>query len=121
MRMLLLFTLALSGCVHVNKDVVMDRSSQPVPQEQVKVYFLGDELPETCERVAYLYASASDELSDERKVVDKFKKEAGKLGANAVTVREVYGSTERNTSVFNSPSAKEFDAEAFWCSAGVEE
>jgi hypothetical protein len=121
MKRLLLFTLVLSGCVHVSKDVFVDRSDQPVPQEEVRVYFRGDPLPETCERVAYLHASASEDFSHEGKVVDKFKKEAGKLGANAVTVREAYGSSRSNPSVFDSLSDREFDAEAFWCSAGAGE
>lgn len=115
-RLLLLLVLMLSGCVHVSKSVLVDRSDQPVPREDVQVFFNRDQISETCERVAYLHASASEDFSSERKVVDKFKKEAGKLGANAVTVREAYGGSRASSSLFDSRSDREFDAEAFWCS-----
>jgi hypothetical protein len=115
MRRLLFITLVLSGCVHVSKDVLVDRSSAPVPQEDVQVYFVGDELPERCEPVAYLHASADVNFGDQEKVVSKFTKEAGELGANAVVIRESYGSSRRSASVLDSPSANEYDAEAFWC------
>ncbi|MEJ2502273.1 MAG: hypothetical protein P8177_02990 [Gemmatimonadota bacterium] len=118
MKRLLLVTLVLSGCVHVSKDVLVDRSDQPIPQESVEVYARSEQVPETCELLAYLHASASEDFSDEAEVVDEFREKAGKLGANAVTVRQSYGRT-RPSSVFDSPSAQEYEAEAFWCSEGA--
>ena len=114
MYRLLLIPLLVSGCVHVSKNVVVDRSNQPVPQENVEVYSRSEQLPDGCELVAYLHASASDDFSDEAEVVEKFRKQAGELGANAVTVRKAYGAKTRSSSVFDSPSASEVDAEAFW-------
>lgn len=119
MKRLLLLTLVLAGCVHVSKDVLVDRSGQPVPQENVQVFFRDDQVPEACERVAYLHASASEDFSNEGKVFDKFRKEAGKLGANAVSVREAYGGSRPSSSLFDSGSDREYDAEAFWCSEGA--
>lgn len=117
MKKVLLLALVVSGCVHVNKDVVADRSDRPVPQESVQVFRFGDELPEECTRVAYLHVSASKDFSDRDKVVAKFRTEAGKLGANAVVVSEAFSATRRGSSFFSSPSAKEYDGEAFWCQA----
>lgn len=118
MKRLLLLAFVLSGCVHVSKDVLMDRSDQPVPRENVQVFLAGDEVPAACERVAYLHASASEDFSNEGKVLDKFRKEAGKLGANAVSVRQAYGGSRPSSSLFDSGSDREYDAEAFWCGDG---
>ena len=109
--------LVLSGCVHMSRSVLVDRSDQPVPSEDVAVFFPVDRMPETCERVAELHASASKELTSEEKVVGEFKKEAGKLGANAVRVRKAYSGfgSLGSSSIYDSQSAREFDGEAFWC------
>ncbi len=116
MRKLILLTFVLSGCVHVNKSVLVDRSDQPVPKEEVQVFFDRDEMPATCERIAYLHASASEDFTNETKLVEKFQAEAGKLGANAVSVQEAYGSGSRaSSSVFDSGSDREYDGVAFWC------
>lgn len=122
MKKLLLLTLVLSGCVHVSKSVLVDRSDQPVPMEEVSVVFDNADVPDACERVALLHAAASEDFTDQRELADKFKKEAGKLGANTVYVQESYASTRASTSLFASGSDTEFDAEAFWCpgqAAGV--
>jgi hypothetical protein len=117
MYRLLLVTLLISGCVHVSKNVVIDRSDQPILQDDVEVYSRAEQVPAECELVAYLHASASDDFSDEAEVVEKFRKQAGELGANAVMVRKAWANgSARPASVFASPSSNEFDAEAFWCS-----
>lgn len=121
MKKLLLLTLVLTGCVHVNRSVLVDRSDQPVPKEEVQVFFDRDAIPETCERVALLHASASEDFTNERKLADKFRGEAGKLGANAVNVREAYTARRASTSLFDSGSAREFDAVAYWCPDGTGE
>ena len=118
MRRMLLFALVLSGCVHMQKEVIMDRSDQPVPEEQVRFIVDSDDVPESCELVAYLYGAASEDFSSEQKVIDKFKKQAGKLGANLVTVQEAYGSSGPNSSVLDSGGDTEFDGEAYWCPGG---
>ncbi|MDX1675413.1 MAG: hypothetical protein R3314_11520 [Longimicrobiales bacterium] len=118
MRKLLILALAASGCVHMSRDVLVDRSSHPVPQEDVRVVFDDDDIPEGCERIAYLLASASTELADENDVMKKFRKEAGKLGANLVMVQQAYGSSRPSASVFDSGGDTEFDGEAYWCPDG---
>ena len=116
MRWLLpLLAFTFSGCVHVSKDVIMDRSDHPVPREDVRVVTSDDDIAESCELVAYLQASATEELSDDQDVADKITKKAGKLGANVVYVRELYGGSGPRSSVFEAGSDREFDVEAFWC------
>lgn len=120
MKKLLLLAVVLSGCVHVNKSVLVDRSDRPVPKEEVQVFFDRDDMPETCQRVAYLHAAASEDFTNETKLADKLKDEAGKLGANAVSVHEAYGAASRaSTSLFDSGSDREFEAVAFWCPDGT--
>lgn len=117
MKSLLPLVLLLSGCVHMSRSVLLDRSSAPVPAEQVRVVSVADSIPHGCERVADLHASASKELSSDEKVIGKFKQEAGKLGANVVRVGEGYSSFHSlaSSSIFDSQDAREFDGEAFWC------
>lgn len=117
-RLLLILTIVLVGCVHMTKDVLVDRSDQPVPQEDVRFVADSDAVPDSCELVAYLYGAASEDFSSEQKVVDKFKKQAGKLGANLVTVQEAYGSSGPSSSVLDSGGDTEFDGEAYWCGEG---
>lgn len=119
MKRLLLLSLALTGCIHVSKSVLVDRSDQPVPEENVQVLFGDEEVPEACERVALLQAAASEDFTDRQELAQKLKKEAGKLGANVVIVQEAYGRAGAGSSVFDSGSDTEFDAEAYWCPDGA--
>lgn len=114
----LLIALPMAGCVHVSETVLVDRSDQPVPMEEVRAVFDDDEVPETCESIAYLHGEASEDFSDDQDIVDKFRKKAGKLGANLVSIAEVHGGSGAISSVFESSSDREFDAEAYWCVDG---
>jgi hypothetical protein len=87
--MIMPMMILLSGCVSVNKSV-LDRSfaQRPVPQEDVRVFFANDPLPEHI-RVAILRASGDSGFTNEGQMIDALRKEAGKLGANAVVLDEV--------------------------------
>jgi hypothetical protein len=90
LRLFILGSLVLlSACVTVNKSI-LSRSfmSQPVPKEDVQVFFSSDTLPPH-ERVAILNAKGDDALTDESQMIDKMREEAGKLGANAIVLNEV--------------------------------
>lgn len=76
--------LAISGCVSVNKSVLMT-GLDPVPMNEVQVYFDGDEIPDHS-RVAILHAAGSDGWTNPSQMIDKLRKEAGKLGANAIVL-----------------------------------
>jgi hypothetical protein len=81
--------LLLAGCVSVNKTVLNRQyMTQPVAKEDVHVFFSTDTLPPH-ERIAILNAKGDEAMTDEADMIDKMRKEAGKLGANAIVLNEV--------------------------------
>jgi predicted trehalose synthase len=119
MKKLLPLVLVLSGCVHMSKSVRADRSDQPVPSEDVEVLLGGEAVPESCVYVADLHAEASQELASEKKVLGKFRREAGKLGANVVRVQAAYSGSRNSSSMFASRESDEFEGQAYWCPQGA--
>ena len=89
MRIPLVVCAALAvACVSVNKNVLTEKyANNPVPTGDVQVFFADDSIPEH-ERVAILYAE-TDRSVPEQKMIESFRKEAGKLGANAIIVNEI--------------------------------
>ncbi|MBT8337430.1 MAG: hypothetical protein KJO11_12555 [Gemmatimonadetes bacterium] len=118
-RLLAIVALAsIAGCVTVHKTVLMDRSSTPVPASEVYVFLPEDEIPEDCERVALFDAEGEQDLTSEADMLDKMREEAGKLGANAIQIREVRdaGTGERIVgAVFDTPVERRGNAIALWC------
>jgi hypothetical protein len=83
--------LLTTGCVSVNKSVLSEtRLAQPVPQQQVQVYFADDSIPDH-ERIAILNAKGSDDWTNEGQMIDKLREAAGKLGANAIILNQMAG------------------------------
>lgn len=120
MPRLLAFALVagLAGCVTVNKTVLMDRSSNPVPASDVYVFLPEDEIPADCERVALFDAEGEQDLTSQADMLDKMREEAGKLGANAIQIQEVRdaGTGERIVgAVFDTPVERRGNAIALWC------
>ncbi|NNF25650.1 MAG: hypothetical protein HKN73_00315 [Gemmatimonadetes bacterium] len=110
--------LAAASCVTVSKTVLQDRSAAPVPTGDVLLLLPGDAVPEGCERVAILHASGDEDLTDETDIYNKFREEAGKLGANAVEVRtmEDPGTGERVASaLLGTESDRDSEAIALFC------
>ena len=56
----------------------------PVPVDQVVVYRTADQVPGKYEEVALLNASGSSNMTTEKGMFARMKKEAGKLGANGI-------------------------------------
>jgi hypothetical protein len=81
----------LPGCVHfgeafrhVDSTVLSDaHSATPQEAQNVAVYLGGDAIPAGCERVGLVRAVASVA------VVQNLREEAGRLGANAVDLRDL--------------------------------
>lgn len=71
MRHLAIVLVVLAGCITVSKSVLMDRSSMPVPVEDVYVFLPGDRIPEDCERVAILSAEGDEDLTDQGDMIDR--------------------------------------------------
>ena len=82
-------TLPLVACVMVNKTI-LDRSfaETPVPQDSVYLYLPGDEVPEHT-RIAILHAEGDVDITNEAEMIGAMRKEAGKLGANAIVLGEI--------------------------------
>lgn len=115
-----LSALLVTGCVTVKKSV-LDRSwsSEPVATEDVYVFLRSerDVLPESCTRVALLYATAGGSVRGPR-MIEKLREEAGQLGANAVYVQTMNepGTVERVAgAVFDVPVDSDSDALALRC------
>lgn len=107
-----------TACVSVSKSVLNDRSAYPVAQPDVYVFLPGDEIPESCERVALLHASGPQDWTNESQMLDKLREEAGKLGANAIQIQtmEDAGTGERVVAaLFGTGSDRDSDAIALWC------
>jgi len=118
MASLLAVSVFATACVTVSKSVLMDRSFAPVPQQDVYVFLLEDEIPEDCERVALLSASGEVDLTDEAQMIDKMREEAGKLGANAIQLRSIEdpGTGERVVAaLFDTEADRDGAAIALWC------
>lgn len=113
----LLFFLA-SGCVPfpgafryvpVHSTVLSkDFHGQPLGTEDVGVFLPSDVIPGDCERVALLRAAAG------AAVVDTLRAEAGRLGANAVDLRD-FRTPGANRSEHADPY---WDAVALYCPGG---
>lgn len=114
----LLCSLAVLGCVSVNKSVLTDAYKlSPVPKEDVHVFFANDSIPEHT-RVAILYAEGSETFTTKGEMVDKLRKEAGKLGANAIILSEVKdpGTGEKIVAgIFGTSAERKGQAIAVYC------
>ncbi len=118
----ILLVLLCAGCVSVSSSVLVDRSASPVPQNEVYVFLPGDEIPESCERVAILHASGNQDATNRGQMLDKLREEAGELGANAVEVRtmEDAGTGERVVAaLFGTEADRDSDALALFCPDGT--
>lgn len=95
-RMLIVATALtlLAGCTpatHISTTVVADKyAARPVPEDDVQVFFADDSIPE--HDIVATFDAESD--APKRKMIEEFRKHAGRLGANAIIVMEL-----RDTSV----------------------
>ena len=111
----------LNRCPTASKTVLdEDYLGTPVPKNQVDVLMSlpGDTLPTQCTCVAILHASGDDDTTDEGDILDKYREEAGKLGASRVFVQtmEDAGTAERVVDAFfGTGSDRDSDALALCC------
>lgn len=124
LRPLALLSMILLGCVSVSKSVLMDRSNQPIPREEVTLLLATDSIPSSCERVALLHGSGPDGFTDEADMWNKLRQEAGKLGANAVqllSMEDPSGGERFAAALFGTQADRDSDAVAYWCPEGTRE
>ena len=105
---LVILLVLAAACVTVNKSVLSyERMHQPIPKQQVQVFFADDSLP-AHERIAILNAKGDESMTDEGDMIDKLREEAGKLGANAIVLNQLKdpGTGERVIAVIFGVSAQ---------------
>ncbi|NJD11496.1 MAG: hypothetical protein FIB01_14035 [Gemmatimonadetes bacterium] len=80
----------LAGCVTASTVPLGEPIPRPVvPWEQVRVFLDETDVPGPFEKVALIKAEGQYEWANNRELVDKLRKEAGKAGANAIILAEV--------------------------------
>jgi hypothetical protein len=77
--------LAVAGCVNVDRTVLVPGLA-PISTEAVTIYMPGDPVPAHT-RVAILEAEYHSHHSDLAEMVEKFRAEAARLGADGVVIR----------------------------------
>lgn len=76
----------LSGCISVSKSV-LTYDMPPVDLEQVQVFLPYDELPEYT-NIAILSSSRMHLFSTRKQLIEKLRRNAAELGANAIVLAE---------------------------------
>ena len=115
--------LFVSSCTSVPHYVVMDRSANPVPATEVHVFLPDDEIPEDCERVAFLFAKRNLHFTY-GSLRNSLREDAGDYGANAIHLRFT---SEESVAVFASTPApfggleRDVDAIALHCPRAASE
>jgi hypothetical protein len=93
-----------------------DYLGQPLAAEDVNVFLASDIIPDDCRRVALLRAAPT------RTVVDVLRAEAGRLGANAVDLRDyrTTGASQPGQAGGHWPgqAGGHWDAVALYCPTG---
>ena len=109
--------LLVASCANLPHYVLQDRSAHPVPREEVYIFQPDDEIPEDCERVAFLFAKRNWHFTY-GSLRNSLREDAGDYGANAIHFRFT---SEENMAVFASPPvpfggmARNVDAVALHC------
>ena len=76
-----------TACIGVKQAVLVDRSANPVPPQEVTIFLPDDEIPEGCERIAVLAAAGDRRHADFGDLLERLREEAGELGANAIHIQ----------------------------------
>ena len=113
-RSIAIIAISLSGCVTVDKSILLDRSAYPVPMNTVQALIETDTVPEDCQRVAMLHAEGPEIWTSEADMWDKLREETGLLGGNAVQVLFMGGPDWAERLVSDDPDS-DASAIALWC------
>lgn len=88
----LLFALLflLSGCITMQTTTLGPTNFPPIPADQVWVFFSEDEIEDDFTRVALFHLEGDANWTQESKMIEKAKKKAGEMGANAIVLRNMH-------------------------------
>lgn len=84
-----LAALILSGCITTDVAVMSSKKYEPVAAENVRVFLYQEDVPEECEEVAMIDAQGNTNSTNQAQMIRAAKREAGKVGGNAVVVDQV--------------------------------
>lgn len=63
---------------------------EPVPSDQIYVFFSEDEIEYDFTRIALFHLEGDATWTQESKMIEKAKKRAGEMGANAIVLRDMH-------------------------------
>lgn len=113
---LITLILLACNCVFVDKSIILPNPTGNIyPIEDVQVFYLADSLPDY-QRLAYLRARGH-EYANKQTMINKLRKLAGELGANAIIVERMYSpnfATRVMLNIADIDSKKHFEAVAIY-------
>ncbi len=113
---LITLILLASNCVFVDKSIILPNPTGNIyTMEDVQVFYLADSLPDY-QRLAYLRARGHD-YANKTTMINKLRKLAGKLGANAIIMERMYSpnfATRVMLHIADLDSEKHFEAIAIY-------
>lgn len=80
----------ISGCITMETTTLGPTNFEPVPSDQIYVFFSEDEIEYDFTRIALFHLEGDATWTQESKMIEKAKKRAGELGANAIVLRDMH-------------------------------
>jgi len=78
------------GCVSAKATLLNpDMRFDPVPWEEVRVYLSEEDVPGEFETIAIVRSEGKEVFTTEAQMLEKMKKKAGALGANAIILKGI--------------------------------
>lgn len=82
--------IVLAGCVRTTTvPLGAPVPRPPIEWRQVQVFLREADVPGPFEKVALITARGEYDMTSDREMIDKFRKEAGKIGANAIILENI--------------------------------
>ncbi len=78
--------IVFSGCVSMKVRKYTETEYAPVPADQVVVYDQAEDVPAVYEKIATIHVQDALVHDNRERVLNKIKKQAGALGANAIVL-----------------------------------
>lgn len=80
----------ISGCITMETTTLGPTNFPPVPADQIYVFFSEEEIEYDFTRIALFHLEGDANWTQESKMIEKAKKRAGEMGANAIVLRDMH-------------------------------
>jgi hypothetical protein len=80
----------ISGCITMETTRLGPTDFPPVPTSEIWVFFSEDEIEYSFTRIALFHLEGDATWTQESKMIEKAKKKAGEMGANAIVLRDMH-------------------------------